>query len=203
MELPDLDEHILDQDPIEQFKIWFDDAIQSKLIQPDAMALATTGPDGMPSLRMVLLKQVDDRGFVFYTNYNSRKGGDLDTSPHAALVFHWAELGRQVRIEGTVTKVSTEESDQYFSSRPRESQLSALTSQQSRPIASRNELDLRFEEFSKVFEGKQIARPSHWGGYRVAPSRIEFWQSRFARLNDRVMYSRIKNAQWKMERLQP
>jgi pyridoxamine 5'-phosphate oxidase len=203
MPLPDLDEQILDSDPIRQFKVWFNEAKGADLPQPDAMALATSGGDGNPSARMVLMKSVDDRGFVFYTNYDSRKGADLASTPVAALVFYWAALNRQVRIEGTVAKVSSEESDSYFSSRPRESQLSALTSQQSQPTASRSELDHRFEELQKEYRNKPIPRPPHWGGYRVYPHAIEFWQSRFARLNDRVLYSRLPTGGWKRERLQP
>ena len=203
MQLPDLDEHTIDPDPIQQFKRWFDDAVRSKLQQPDAMVLATTRPDGAPAARMVLLKSVDERGFVFYTNYNSHKGTDLAATPQAALVFYWPQLNRQVRIEGTVTKVANEESDAYFASRPRESQLSALTSNQSQIITSRAELDRRFEQLKKEYENRPVPRPAHWGGYRVYHETIEFWQSRFARLNDRVRYSRLPSGDWKKERLQP
>jgi pyridoxamine 5'-phosphate oxidase len=167
------------------------------------MTLATATASGIPSARIVLLKSVDDRGFVFYTNYNSRKGSELEANPHAALILFWAEVSRQIRIEGTVTRVSPEESDVYFATRPRDGQLSSVASSQSKPIGSRKELDQRFEELNRLNEGKPISRPSHWGGYRVLPTTIEFWQSRFARLNDRVAYTRSRENQWIKTRLQP
>ena len=200
---PDLDEHSLDPDPIKQFKVWYADAVKATVPQADAMGLATATASGMPSTRMVLFKSVDERGFVFHTNYNSRKGNELDTNPHAALIFFWAELNRQIRIEGTVTRVSPEESNAYFATRPRDGQLSSLASTQSKPIGSRSELDQRFEDLKVLYEGKPIIRPSDWGGYRVQPEAIEFWQSRFARLNDRVVYTRNSANQWARIRLQP
>jgi len=200
---PDLDEHVLDPDPIAQFKMWFADAVKARVPQVDAMALATAAANGMPSARMVLLKSVDEWGFVFYTNYDSRKGRELARHQHAALLFFWAELSRQIRVEGTVIRVSPEESDAYFATRPLDGQLSSLVSTQSEPIGSRSELDRRFDEAKRQYEGKPIARPSHWGGFRVQPETIEFWQSRFARLNDRVLYTRHEKNQWKKTRLQP
>ncbi len=200
---PDLDEHSIDPDPINQFRIWFDDAVKARVPQMDAMVLATAASDGRPSARVVLLKSVDERGFVFYTNYNSRKGREIGSNPKAALVFLWPEMSRQIRIEGTVARVSPDESDTYFATRPRDGQLSSLVSTQSEPIGSREELDRRFNELTQQHEGKPIDRPSHWGGFRVQPETIEFWQSRFARLNDRVLYTRHEKNTWQITRLQP
>jgi pyridoxamine 5'-phosphate oxidase len=152
---------------------------------------------------MVLLKHVDAEGFVFYTNYKSQKGKELAKNPRASLVFYWEELHRQVRIEGTVNKVSPEESDAYFQTRPRESQISAHASSQSEVIGNREELDRRFEELQKKFDGQPVPRPLHWGGYRLKPTRIEFWQSGYARLNDRIVYELQKDGSWKMKRLAP
>lgn len=167
------------------------------------MTLATANRDGIPSARMVLLKKADEHGFVFFTNYNSHKGQDMLQNPRAALVFFWPGIQRQVRVEGTVSRLPANESDSYFATRPRESQLSSLTSLQSKPIASREDLDKRFEELKLQFEGKPIPRPSHWGGYRVQPLAMEFWQSRFARMNDRILYTRQQSGRWVQTRLQP
>jgi pyridoxamine 5'-phosphate oxidase len=201
--LPDLDDHILDADPVKQFSRWYQDAVAAHIPEPDAMTLATANRDGIPSARMVLLKKADEHGFVFFTNYNSRKGQDMLQDPRAALVFFWPGIQRQVRIEGTVSRLPANESDSYFATRPRESQLSSLTSLQSKPIASREELDKRFEELKLQFEGKPIPRPSHWGGYLVQPLAMEFWQSRFARMNDRILYTRQQSGRWVQTRLQP
>jgi len=200
---PDLDERIMHADPIVQFQYWFDDARKAGITQPEAMTLATAGADGRPSARVVLLKLVDERGFVFYTNYDSRKGKELSANPAAALVFFWEEMNRSVRVEGNVTKLSSYESDEYFATRPRDGQLSSLTSSQSEVVESREVLDKRFEELKEKYEGKTIPRPSYWGGYRVYPHRIEFWQQRFARLNDRIEYQRSNDGTWLMRRLQP
>jgi pyridoxamine 5'-phosphate oxidase len=201
--LPDLDDHILDADPVKQFTRWYQDAVAAHIPEPDAMTLATANRDGIPSARMVLLKKADEHGFVFFTNYNSRKGQDMLQDPRAALVFFWPGIQRQVRVEGTVSRLPANESDSYFATRPRESQLSSLTSLQSKPIASREDLDKRFEELKLQFEGKPIPRPSHWGGYRVQPLAMEFWQSRFARMNDRILYTRQQSGRWVQTRLQP
>lgn len=201
--LPYLDESILDADPIVQFKRWYDEALAENARQADAMTLATATKDGLPSARVVLLKGVDRNGFLFFTNYHSRKGKEITENPNGAIVFHWPELERSVRVEGTLSKISPEESDAYFATRPRDGQLSSLASAESQPIGSRAELDRRYEELSKIYKGKTIPRPSHWGGYRLAPLRIEFWQQRYARLNDRVVYEKMKDGRWVKMRLQP
>lgn len=201
--LPLFIEKDLDPNPIGQFHCWFEEARAANVLQLDAMALATTTQEGKPSVRVVLLKSFDANGFVFYTNYDSRKGKELASNPAAALVFHWPEVERQVRIEGSVEKVSPEESDIYFQTRPRESQIGSHVSAQSEPIGSREELDRRFQELQKQYEGRPIPRPPYWGGYRLKPTRIEFFQSRFARLNDRILYERQKDGTWVMKRLAP
>ena len=168
----------------------------------DAMSLATVSAEGKPSGRIVLLRGVDDRGFVFYTNYNSRKSKELEATPHAALTFFWLGLERQVRIEGQVSRVSPEESDAYFQTRPRGSQIGALASPQSEFLKSREALEENVRNVTASFEGKEIPRPSHWGGYRIQPHRIEFWDNRSNRLHDRIVYIAINNG-WTVERLAP
>ncbi len=200
---PVLDESILDPDPIRQFKAWYADAVEAKILHADCMVLATATPDGKPSARVVLLKSADESGFVFYTSYNSPKARDLEANPQTALTFFWGDINREVRIGGIASRLSAAESDIYIASRPRESQLSSLASSQSEPIGSRAELDRRFGELQKLYEGKTIPRPAHWGGYRVKPEIVEFWQSRFARLNDRVVYRRGRDGSWTKTRLQP
>jgi pyridoxamine 5'-phosphate oxidase len=200
-QLPDLDEKILNADPIRQFEEWYD--IASSLKLHDAMTLATSTKDGVPSLRVVLLKQVDERGFVFFSNYDSRKGKELSVNPSAALCFHWVQLDRSVRIEGRVSKLPPDESDVYWKTRPREGQLSSLASAQSRVVKGREELDRRYVELEKEYKGREIPRPSHWGGYRLKPGSIEFWQQRFARLNDRILYTLQPNGVWLISRLSP
>ena len=190
------------QDPIAQFCGWFEDALAANLHEPNAMTLATATPDGRPSARVVLLKGFDERGFVFYTNYEGRKGRELERNPHAALVFYWGELERQVRIEGPVRRVSEEESDAYYGSRPRGSRLGAWASEQSRPVGGREVLEARLRELEKDYEGKDIPRPPFWGGYRVEPEAVEFWQGRENRLHDRLVYRRA-GGKWGIERLQP
>lgn len=201
--IPDLDEHILDPDPIKQFQHWYADAGAAHLPQHDAMTLATATPNGQVSARVVLFKQVDEQGFVFYTNYNSRKGRELAANSSAALVFLWKELNRSIRIEGKVARITAAESDAYFATRPRESQLSSLTSHQSEVVPSREYIDKQFDDLRAQYEGKPIPRPAHWGGYRVTPHAIEFWQHRFARLNDRVLYELQSGGIWTMKRLSP
>lgn len=189
--------------PIEQFKIWFEQAMAAELVEPNAMALATATANGFPSARMVLLKAFDDRGFTFFTNYESNKGKQLAANPQAALAFWWAELERSVRIEGRVEKVSEAESDEYFQNRPRASQLGAWTSEQSEIIASRELLEERLERFREEYADGRIPRPPHWGGYCVIPSAIEFWQGRPNRLHDRLRYRRQEDGSWLRERLSP
>ncbi len=197
-----LSEHEVDPDPIRQFSTWFDEAVKAELPEPNAMGLATVDADGKPSLRIVLLKDFDQRGFTFYTNYQSRKGEQLLANPHAALTFHWLALERQVRIEGTVERVDEADSEAYFAVRPVKSQLGAIASAQSRPIDSREALEKKFTEAEQQF-GQHPPRPAHWGGYRLRPTWIEFWQGRRSRLHDRVAYTLGSDGQWQRERLQP
>lgn len=193
----------LDADPFKQFKTWFDQALEAQLPEPNAMTLATATIDGKPSARMVLLKDFSDRGFVFYTNYQSHKGQELNTNPQAALVFWWAQLERQVRIEGNVELVSPAESDEYFYSRPVNSQLGAWVSNQSQVIDSREVLEQRQEQLTVQYEQQTIPRPPHWGGFRVVPTEIEFWQGRPSRLHDRLVYRLQVDNSWLIERLSP
>ena len=197
-----LDEKLIDRDPIRQFQTWFDDAIAAKLPLPEAMTLATATLDGRPSARMVLLKQVDHDGFVFFTNYSSAKGEQLDANPYAALVFYWSQLDRQVRVEGSVTKTSEEESQEYFRTRPRESQIGAWASAQSEVIRSREALEERAKELETRYHDREVDCPEYWGGYRLRPERIEFWKSRVGRLHDRILYER-KGDGWTISRLAP
>lgn len=189
-------------DPLEQFKVWMDDAINSHLSEPNAMAVATSTPDGKPSIRVVLLKEVNERGFVFYTNYRSRKGREIEKNPQASIVFDWHPIERQVRIEGKVLKVSAEESDRYFDSRPEGSKIGAWVSPQSEIVENREALDKMQEETERRFEGKTIVRPPHWGGYIVIPEVVEFWQGRPSRLHDRVAYCKTEDG-WQMKRMAP
>ncbi|MBA2748442.1 MAG: pyridoxamine 5'-phosphate oxidase [Tatlockia sp.] len=193
----------LETDPFKQFKTWFDQALNAQLPEPNAMTLATSTIEGKPSARMVLLKDFSDRGFVFYTNYLSHKGQELATNPQAALVFWWAQLERQVRIEGKVCQVSPQESDQYFHSRPINSQLGAWVSNQSQIVNSREVLEQRQEELIVQYEQQIIPRPPHWGGFRVIPTEIEFWQGRPSRLHDRLLYRLQEDNSWLIERLSP
>ncbi|MEH2177658.1 pyridoxamine 5'-phosphate oxidase [Nostoc sp.] len=201
--LEGLSELEIDLNPFIQFKKWFEQALAAQLPEPNAMTIATATPDGKPSARMVLLKNFDERGFTFFTNYNSHKGQELAENPQAALVFWWAELERQVRISGYVEKVSETESDQYFHSRPTNSRLGAWVSNQSEVIESREILERRLQEFQSKYENQKILRPPHWGGLRVIPTEIEFWQGRPSRLHDRLLYSRLDNSTWNIERLSP
>jgi len=223
--LQPLDEQRLDPDPIKQFENWFalgsgrrtgrwrkvgiafHNLWQALLgrapADADAMAVATATRDGKVSARMMLLKKVDSDGFVFYTNYNSAKGKELTENPLAALVFYWSDSGRQVRVEGSVERLSAEESDAYFATRPRESQIAAHASEQSGVLRSREELVRRFEELQRQYEARPVPRPPHWGGYRLRPSRIEFWEARLARLHDRILYELQSDGSWTRKRLAP
>lgn len=197
-----LNEADVDPDPIRQFQRWLDQAIAAELPEPNAMTLATATRDGIPSARIVLLKGLDARGFAFYTNYESRKGRELADNPQAALVFLWTVLERQVRIEGQVEKVTAAETDAYFQSRPLASRLGAWASEQSRVIRDREVLEQRFAELKATYADETVPRPPHWGGYRVIPHQIEFWQGRTSRLHDRLRY-RLEQGSWLLERLAP
>lgn len=188
--------------PIEQFKVWLQQAMDAGTLEPTAMTLATVSKDGRPSARTVLLKNVDERGFVFYTNYESRKANDLSENPQAALLFFWDRLERQVRVEGTTSKVSREQSEAYFKSRPHGSQLGAWVSQQSSVIASREVLEEKMRELESRFTEGNVPLPEFWGGYVLLPETIEFWQGRPSRLHDRLKYSKVSES-WKIERLSP
>ena len=193
----------LDPDPFKQFTRWFADAEQAELPLHNAMTLATASRAGKPSARMVLLKEVDARGFVFYTNYQGRKALELKQNPFPALVFYWQPLSRQVRVEGAVERVPADESDRYFASRPRRHQLEAHVSAQSQVIKDRVFLEEQFKVFIQTVEGQEVPRPAHWGGYRLIPDTLEFWQEGEHRLHDRLLYRRIDNGQWVIERLAP
>ena len=194
----------LDSDPIKQFNEWFEQAMQTDVQEPNAMNLATCNKDGVPSSRIVLLRGVDERGFVFYTNYQSRKGADIRESGHAALCFWWDQLERQVRVEGTVELASTEESDKYFASRPRGSQIGAIASHQSSTIDSYQQLLEQVAAVEKEYaHSEDIPRPSFWGGYRVVPQLIEFWRCRPCRLHERICYKKLASGDWEIEHLSP
>ena len=197
-----LDKADVHHDPVVQFHVWFQDTIDAGLHEPNAMILATATTEGKPSARTVLLKGYDERGFVFYTNYEGRKAGELENNPRCALLFYWGELERQVRVEGRAIRVPGEESDAYYASRPRGSRLGALASRQSRPVEDRTILEQRLRRLKEEYEGREVPRPPYWGGFRVAPETIEFWQGRENRLHDRLIYRR-DNGGWKIERLQP
>lgn len=189
-------------EPLQQFQEWFAAAEEAGARVPNAMALATAGADGAPSVRMLLLKSADESGFVFFTGYLSRKARELEANPQAALLFYWEALGRQVRVEGTVERVSAAESDAYFATRPRGAQLTASASRQSSVLGSREELDAGIAELEQVYEGRDVPRPEHWGGYRLEPEAYEFWQHRDDRAHDRLRYRRDGDS-WAVERLSP
>jgi len=189
--------------PMNQFEKWFNDALKAQLYEPNAMTLATTSIDRKPSARIVLLKGFSDKGFSFYTNYLSAKGKEIAKNPVVALVFYWPELERQIRIEGTVEKLSKEDSEKYFKTRPKKSQISAIVSPQSQVLENRAELEKKFAETESYYEDKEIPKPSNWGGYIVKPQVIEFWQGRRDRLHDRIVYKKADKNSWKVVRLAP
>ena len=201
--LQTLNESDVANNPIQQFGKWWNEALKSEIDEINAMVLATATKDGKPSARIVLLKGYDEKGFVFYTNYDSQKGLELADNPNAGIVFFWKELQRQVRIDGIIEKVSAEESDTYFNSRPEGSRIGAWASPQSKVVATRSELENSYETYHQKFAGKNIPRPTHWGGYRIKPIEIEFWQGRPNRLHDRILYSLKEEGSWKIERLAP
>jgi len=190
-------------DPFSQFEAWFNESLEAKVNEPNAMTLATVKHDGSPSARVVLLKHFDEKGFVFFTNHNSNKGHELTHHSEAALVFFWPELFRQVRVEGRVSRVDKEASDNYFNGRPYASRISAHVSPQSQVIPGRDFLEKRFNELEKKYENTEIPRPENWGGYCVSPERIEFWQGRENRLHDRFLFCRKENGTWQRDRLAP
>jgi pyridoxamine 5'-phosphate oxidase len=200
--VPELHRSDLDPDPLGQFRRWYGEAEVAGVEAPQAMALATATAQGLPSVRMVLLKGADERGYAFFTGYVSRKAAELDANPHAALLFHWAPLGRQVRIEGSVESVAEEESDAYFATRPRGAQLAAAASRQSSVLTDRAEIDARVGELARQHDGGDVPRPDHWGGYRLVPRAYEFWQHRDDRMHDRLRYRRA-DGDWVVERLSP
>jgi pyridoxamine 5'-phosphate oxidase len=197
-----LTEADLVDNPIEQFSIWFDHALTAEIPEANAMCLSTVAPDNRPSSRIVLIKNIDARGFVWFTNYDSRKGQELVGNPHAALLFHWIELERQVRIEGRVERVTDVENDDYFNSRPLLSRLAAIASDQSAPVADRATLEQQLLDAGHIY-GDLPVRPTNWGGYRLVPERMEFWQGRRSRLHDRIVYTLNEDGSWKKQRLQP
>jgi pyridoxamine 5'-phosphate oxidase len=202
-ERAELDETSVARDPFEQFRGWYDEArAETTIVEPNAMTLATVGADGRPSARIVLLRGFDERGFAFFTNYESRKGHELGVHPDAALLFYWANLERQVRIEGLVARLDAGESDAYFAQRPRGHRVGAWASPQSRPVADRAALDAAVHAVEERFEGREVERPPFWGGFRVAPVRFEFWQGRRNRIHDRIVYEREPGA-WRILRLGP
>ncbi|HVL23515.1 MAG TPA: pyridoxamine 5'-phosphate oxidase [Thermomicrobiales bacterium] len=203
-ELARLGDRNVDRDPMLQFTTWFTEVCDTAIAEANAMVISTVGADNVPSSRAVLLKQFDQRGFVFFTNYESQKGRELAHNPHVAALFYWPTLQRQVRIVGVAEPISATESDHYFASRPRGSQLGAAVSPQSEPIPDRHWLEERFAEAERALgPDGQIARPAHWGGYRIAPQTVEFWQGRPNRLHDRIRYRRGDEGEWTIERLAP
>ena len=198
-----LNQQDLDANPFNQFDQWFQEAVDAKIDLPDAMTLATATSDGIPSARIVLLRGHDERGFVFYTDYESQKGKELAENPNAALVFYWRELDRQVRITGQVNKVSRENSYNYFQSRPVGSRLAALASKQSEVIPDRKVLEERFNQLAEQYQDEKVPLPSDWGGYRLSPNIIEFWSGRPSRLHDRLRYTRQPDNDWRIERISP
>lgn len=197
-----LDIKDLNADPIVQFEYWFDEAMGANIPEPHAFMISTVDAEGKPSSRIVLLRNADQNGFVFFTNYNSRKGHNIDVNPNVCATFFWHDLQRQVRVEGTIEKISATESDAYFATRPRESQIGAWASNQSEVLESREALEERTAELTLQYEGQTVPRPPHWGGYRIKPTAIEFWQGRASRLHDRFLYT-LESDNWNIKRLNP
>ncbi len=197
-----LSESSVSEDPFTQFAKWFDEALAAKIPEPNAMSVATASAGGRPSSRILLVKQFDRNGFTWFTNYDSRKGRELLGNPFAALLFHWIELEREVRIEGRVERIAAEESEAYFQSRPLKSRLGAVASHQSEPVADRATLEARYAEAAQQY-GDHPPRPENWGGYRLLPDTMEFWQGRQSRLHDRILYTRLPDGSWQRGRLQP
>ncbi|MDE0298218.1 MAG: pyridoxamine 5'-phosphate oxidase [Candidatus Poribacteria bacterium] len=198
-----LPESAASKNPFDQFKLWFQQAVDAKIDLPDAMTLATVSKDSIPSARIVLLRGFDERGLVFFTDYQSQKGQELAVNPHAALVFFWRELDRQIRVSGTVNTVSREESDKYFRSRPVGSQLAALASNQGEVIPNRQKLESKYMQLAETYRHKEVPLPPYWGGFRLSPDWFEFWQGRPNRLHDRLRYTQRSDEGWKIERLSP
>lgn len=197
-----LNEELMPQDPMQMFKMWFSEAIETGLTEPNAMTVATASLDGKPSARVVLLKEVNNMGFVFFTNYLSRKGREITVNPEVALVFDWHDMERQVRVEGRAEKLPVEDSDAYFNSRPEDAKIGAWASPQSKIVKNRDELEKLEDEIMEQFEDMEVHRPSHWGGYLIRPSVIEFWQGRPNRMHDRIVYYNTEEG-WSMHRLAP
>jgi pyridoxamine 5'-phosphate oxidase len=197
-----LNENSVEPCPIKQFDVWFEEAVDAQLLDPYAMTISTVSENGQPSIRVVYMRGINEDGFVFYTNYNSHKGNDLYTNSRIALNFFWGSLERQIRVEGIAEKVSDEQSDDYFSKRPRESQIGAWASAQSSVIDGREELEEKISEIQEQFKGVDVPRPGNWGGFLVKPQKIEFWQGRPSRLHDRILYTKEYDA-WKISRLSP
>jgi pyridoxamine 5'-phosphate oxidase len=195
-------EALVDQDPFRQFKVWFEEATRVEAHEPNAFALSTVSAAGVPSVRMVLLKDCDERGFVFYTNFESRKGIEIATHTSVAMLFYWPSLERQLRIEGSIEKIADQESDKYFNSRPVSAMIGAIVSQQSREVCSRDELEKAYAKEARKYESQIPKRPPYWGGYRITPNRYEFWQGRESRLHDRLVYELV-NKTWRLVRLWP
>jgi pyridoxamine 5'-phosphate oxidase len=198
-----LEEASMQENPMAQFKLWLAEAIDNKVQEPYAMCISTIGQDGFPSSRMVFMREMDADGLIFYTNYKSRKGQELEQNSKAVVNFHWELMDRQVNMKGEVHKVSNEQSDAYFNSRPRESQIGAWASDQSQVLGDRTELEARIKALSERFEGKEVSRPEHWGGYVIRAKEWEFWQGRSSRLHDRIRYRKDEKGNWQKERLNP
>jgi pyridoxamine 5'-phosphate oxidase len=197
-----LDEKNILANPFEQFALWFSDAQTAKVPKYEAMALATATAEGIPSVRMVLYKGIEQNGFIFFTNYHSRKANEIETNPHGALLFHWVELERQVRLEGSIERLNRQAAEKYFATRPRESQLGAWASKQSSILESREPLEQALQQYQKIYEGNNIPLPEFWGGYRLLPTSFEFWQGQPRRLHDRIRYAKHDSC-WRIERLAP